>query len=99
MIDRITFYEVIENLRQQIYFDRKIGDILKEAFCPKSEYSYKDDLAIKSIMKLLQVFFPKDKNGFCEIEHYCYYLEFGRINDQELITAENLYDRLISNKN
>jgi hypothetical protein len=39
-------------------------------------------------MKLLQVFFPKDKNGFCEIEHY--YLEFGRINDQELMTAEDL---------
>jgi hypothetical protein len=41
-------------------------------------------------MKLLQSFLPKDKNGFCEIEHYCYYLEFGRINDQELMTAEDL---------
>jgi hypothetical protein len=54
-------------------------------------------LAIKSIMKLLQSFLPKDKNGFCEIET-CYYLEFGRINDQELMTAEDLYDRLISKK-
>jgi hypothetical protein len=40
-------------------------------------------------MKLLQSFLPKDKNGFCEIET-CYYLEFGRINDQELMTAEDL---------
>jgi hypothetical protein len=61
MIDKITFCEVIENLRQQIYFDRKIGDI-KEA--TKSEYSYKDDLAIKSIMKLLKVFFLKIKMDF-----------------------------------
>jgi hypothetical protein len=36
MIDKITFCEVIENLRQQIYFDRKIGDILKEAFALKA---------------------------------------------------------------
>jgi hypothetical protein len=98
MIDKIIFCEVIENLRQQVYFDRKIGSVLKEAFCPNSEYSYKDDLAIKTIMKLLQVFFPRDKDGFCEIEHYCYYLEFGRIGDEELITPENLYDRLMSNK-
>jgi hypothetical protein len=30
----------------------------------KSEYSYKDDLAIKSIMKLLKVFFLKIKMDF-----------------------------------
>jgi hypothetical protein len=31
-MDKLIFCEVIENLRQQVYFDRKIGSVLKEAF-------------------------------------------------------------------
>jgi hypothetical protein len=48
-------------------------------------------------MKLLQVFF-KDKDGFCEIEHHCFYLEFGNISGENLITSEDLYDKLVSQK-
>jgi hypothetical protein len=98
LLSKVIFCEVIENLRQQVCFDRKIGSVLKEAFCTNSEYSYKDDLAIKTIMKLLQVFFPKDKDGFCEIEHHCFYLEFGNISGENLITSEDLYDKLVSQK-
>jgi hypothetical protein len=98
MIDKLTFCEVIEDLRQQIYFDRTIGIAIQTAFGSESTCSYKDDLAIKAIMKLLQLFFPKDKHGFCEIEHYCMHIEFGKIGEKDLITSEDLYDRLVSNK-
>jgi hypothetical protein len=98
MIDKLIFCEVIENLRQQIYFDRKIGSVIKEAFGSEGACSYNDDLAVKAIMKLLQIFFPKDEHGFCEIEHYCFDIECGKIGEKELITPEDLYDRLMSTK-
>ena len=93
MIDKITFCEIIENLRQQLYLDRKNGDAIAEMFQIKTECTYNDNLLVKSIMKLLQLNFPKSENGFCPIEFYCDTLEFGK-GSEELITAEDLYDEL-----
>jgi len=95
MIDKATFSEVIELIRQQILFDRRIGETIQEAFGVHQECSYKDNMAIQATMKLLQVHFPKDEHGFCPIEHYCFWIEFGKIGD-ELQTPEELYDFLIS---
>jgi len=97
MISKEVFCTIIENLRQQIYLDRKFGEAIQEMFGVKSSCSYKDDLAIKSTIILLHHFFPKDETGFSEIEHYCFILEFGKIDSENLITAEELYDGLISN--
>ena len=98
MIDKTTFCTIIENLRQQIYLDRKFGEAIQEMFGCSSRCSYQDNLAIKSILILLHIHFPKDKTGFSEIEHYCFILEFGKIDSENLITAEELYDVLISNQ-
>lgn len=98
MISKEVFCTIIENLRQQIYMDRKYGEYIQEMFGSGSRCSYKDNLAIKSILILLHIHFPKDENGFSEIEHYCFILEFGKIDSENLITAEELYDGLISNK-
>jgi hypothetical protein len=47
-------------------------------------------------LALLQVWFPKDENGFCEIAHYCFFTNFGKENlESEYITPEMLYDKLI----
>lgn len=97
MIDKTTFCEVIELLRQQILFDRRIGETIQEAFGIPKKCSYKDNMAIQAIMKLLQIHFPKDEHGFCEIEHYCFLLEFGKIGD-ELQTSEEFYDFLMIKK-
>lgn len=97
MIDKTTFCEVIELLRQQILFDRRIGETIQEAFGIEKKCSYKDNMAVQAIMKLLQIHFPKDEHGFCEIEHYCFFIEFGQLDD-ELQTAEEFYDFLISKK-
>ncbi len=97
MIDKTTFCEVIELLRQQLNFDRRIGETITEAFGINKVCSYKTNNAVLAIMKLLHVHFPRDKDGFCEIEHFCFILEFGK-ND-ELMTPEELYDLLINTKN
>jgi hypothetical protein len=45
----------------------------------------------------LQVF--SERQGWiCEIEHHCFYLEFGNISGENLITSEDLYDKLVSQK-
>jgi hypothetical protein len=40
---------------------------------------------LERFIKLLQVHFPKD--DFCEIEHYCYAMNFGKIGENALITV------------
>lgn len=94
MIDKTTFCEVIELLRQQLIFDRRIGNAVSEAFGLDKEYSYQDNLLVQALMKILWFHFPKDKDGFCEIEHYCFLLEFGKIGD--IVAPEELYDLLIN---
>jgi len=95
MIDKITFCEVIENLRQQMYLDRKHGESISEMFGIPIKCSYNDGFLVKSIMKLLQVHFPKTDDGFCRIEFYVDFLEFGKGSD-EVIEASELYDTLIN---
>jgi len=98
MIDKITFCTVIENLRQQTYLDRKFGETVQEMFGSGSKCSYNDNLLVKSIMSLLHIHFPKDEDGFCKIEFYCDFLEFGKGED-EIMTAEELYDTLTDKQN
>lgn len=94
MISKEIFCEIIENLRQQYYLDRKNGENIAEMFGIKSQCSYNDNLLVRSTMDLLQIYFPK-VDGFCRIEFYCDCLEFGKGSD-EYISAEELYDTLIN---
>ena len=99
MIPKETFCAVIENLRQQIYLDQKFGEMIQEMFGCGSRCSYNDNLLVKSLMSLLHIYFPKDEDGFCYIEHYCFFIEFGKFDEKEIISAEDLYDQLISKQN
>lgn len=94
MIDRITFCEVIELLRQQILFDKQSAENIKEMFGVVQKCGYKNDYAIKALIKLLQFYFPKDEDGHCQIEYFCFIIEFGKEQDKEIVTPEELYDLL-----
>jgi len=95
IISKETFCIIIENFRQQLYLDKKHGEYIQEMFGAQSQCSYKNNLAIKSILLLLQLHFPKDTDGFCRIEHYCFFLEFGKFSDKDFVTGEELYDTLV----
>jgi hypothetical protein len=99
MIDKITFCDVLEKLRTQMYLDKKNGDAIQEMFGCGSRCSYNDNLLVQAIMSLLHFHFPKDDEGFCRIEHYIFYLEFGKIGSKEIIPAEDLYDVLVIEAN
>lgn len=93
IIDKTTFCEVIELLRQQILFDRKVGENIQEAFGIHTKCSYINNLAIAATMKLLQFHFPKNEGG-CKIEFYCFFMDFGD-DGETIMSAEELYDTLI----
>jgi hypothetical protein len=99
MIAKEIFCEIIESIRQQMYLDKKHGDSIQNIFNCSSRCTYNNSIVIKSIIKLLQIYFPKDDDGFCLIEHFCFFIEFGKFNEKDIISTEDLYDQLIINLN
>ena len=95
MINKETFCAVIENLRQQYYLDQKFGESVQEMFGSGSRCSYNDSLLFQTVMTLLRVYFPKDADGFCMIEHYCMIIEFGKTESDGIMSAADLYDELV----
>lgn len=52
---------------------------------------------IKSIVKEIEKSFPKDENGFSEIEFYIFSQNFGKpASDWEYESPEQFYNRLIN---
>ena len=95
MIEKDLFVEVIEAIRQQMIKDRNHGMSIAEAYNLKVHCVYNNSILIKILVKMLNVYFPPDEDGYCDIEFYCFHSEFGSLNE-EIITPEDLYDKLIS---
>lgn len=93
MIDKVTFCEVIELLKQQIHVDTVSADSISEMFGVVQKIRYNNKNAIDAIMLLLRIYFPK-KDDFCKIEFYCFILDFGK-DGNTFMTPEELYDSLI----
>ena len=90
-----VFISSIEAIRLQQHKDSLSADLIGKVFNTDSINPYDTSLVTLAIIQLLQVFFPKDENGFCEISHYCFDMNFGKIEGMELITPEDLWDRLV----
>lgn len=65
----------------------------------QSSCSYNNKHVITALLDLLHQYFPKDEEGFSELEHYIFYLEFGKPIKEglETETFEQLHSRLIKN--
>lgn len=95
-ISKELFISTIDSLRTQISGDKLNSELIEQIFPGSKVNAYDNSPTIKALILLLQVWFPRDaENGFCEIEHYCFELDFGRWNKNEVVTAENLWDQLI----
>jgi hypothetical protein len=101
MIEKKLFCEILESIQIQMIQDREVGSFFyaSNSTQPNFVISYNTNRVIKSCVKLLQQYFPRDKEGFCAIEHYCFFLEFGKPseNGDNIETFEQLYKRLINN--
>jgi len=96
MITKKMFVHTILTLRLQFQYDIEQAQALSVALKVVEENipTYNNNPLIKAIISLLQLHFPKDSNGFCRIEHYCFELNFGKVGDQELITTDDLWFEL-----
>jgi len=97
MISKELFIECIEKMKEQYYDDCKNSDLVAEAFNVEHINCYDNGKLYKTIIKLLRIYFPMDSTNFCEVDHYCFSLDFGKIGDN-YESPEELYDRLIQNK-
>lgn len=93
-----VFISSIEAIRLQQYKDSLSADLIGKVFNTDDVNPYDTSLLTITIIQLLQVFFPKDESGFCEISHYCFEMNFGKIDGMDLITPEDLWDRLVYQK-
>lgn len=90
-----VFISSIEAIRLQQHKDSLSADLIGKVFNTDDVNPYDTSLLTITIIQLLQAFFPKDENGFCEISHYCFEMNFGKIDGMDLITPEDLWDRLV----
>lgn len=98
ILSKEVFMSAIESVREQMYQDNKHAVAVAEIFNTDGINVYDNSRLIKTAVSLLQVYFPRDKDGFCEIEHYCFDMNFGKIGNDVLITPEDLWDRLSNKK-
>jgi hypothetical protein len=97
MISRDLFIQVIENLRKQYYQDKEYVDGLVSLFGEHPFSAYDNWKLYESVFLMLRTWFPVDEDGFCAVEHYCWFCEFGKVGDYK--DAGVLYDGLIGGKN
>jgi len=97
MISKELFVESLEAMRLQMDYDIKSWDLIQQAFNTNEFPLYNNMLLNNAIFSLLRQYFPKESNGFCEIEHYCFVLDFGKCGE-DYESAEELYDRMLENK-
>lgn len=106
MISKELFVSVLDGLREQYERDRRNSEVVSKMFSCNSSL-YDNGILVASVIRLLQQWFPKDEDGFCEIEHWCFEREYGKVilhdmenggYEVERETADMLYDRLTSNR-
>lgn len=96
MISKNLFVSVISGMQVQSAYDKDYAFGLSELIKTDDVVMYDNSILIKSLIYLLQRYFPANKEGFCEIEFYCYTLDFGK-NGEDYESVEDFYDRLVLN--
>ena len=91
-ISKEVFISVIEHLHQQYLQDKEYVEGISALYGTDMPF-YDNSHLLKSSLELLRVFFPKDENGFCDIEFFCYVCDFGKIGDVK--DAEELWGVLV----
>lgn len=91
MIEKNIFVQAIESIEQQYAKDIINSKLVQEAFNAHHDFLYDTSLLQKQIIILLRIWFPKDEDGFCSIEHFCYFENFGKLTDKSI---EEFYNEL-----
>lgn len=96
MLTKEKFVKAINVLREQYDYDSSYTTLIEQVIRVDSASPYDNSKLVNFIMQQLQEEFPA-VDGECLIEYYCYEINFGRVLGN-LITAEQLWDRLSNRK-
>lgn len=96
-ITKEHFVGVINSLREQFQKDKASAEAFGQIFNTNDAGFYDNSSLINAIFSFLHEVFPKDDDGHCEIQFYCYTLNFGK-NGEEYESPEELFDRLTTGK-
>ena len=99
-MERITkeaFIALIEAIRLQTLKDRSNAITISEVFNSDGMNTYDNSILVNAIVSFLQLHFPR-VHGHCDIEHYMFCLNFGKMGEQEVITIDDLWDQLTKDK-
>lgn len=96
-MNKEIFISVIEAIQQQTILDYDISDSLSR-ICRVTVPVYDNSFLLNSLKGIILFHFNNQKEVLSEIDHYCFFCNFGRIEkgDGVLIeTPSQLYDRLV----
>ena len=93
LITQEAFTALIEAVRLQTLKDRSNAITMGEVFNTDGINPYDNSILIKAIVSYLQLHFPKH-HGLCEIEHYLFDMNFGKVGEEELVTIDDLWYEL-----
>lgn len=96
-ITKEHFVGVINSLHAQFVKDKENTSLLGQIYNAEIPGYYDNSNLVNAVFSFLHEVFPKDEDGFCPIEHYCYTLSFGKCGE-EYESPEELFDRLNAHK-
>ncbi|MBB1150260.1 hypothetical protein H4K35_08970 [Myroides sp. NP-2] len=97
-MNRDIFISVIESIKVQTLRDYEISDVLTQLYRTTVPV-YDNSILLDALRGVLLFHFNNNQEAIDEIDHYCFFCNFGRIEkgDEVLIeTTSELYDRLAS---
>ena len=95
-MNRDIFISVIESIKVQTLRDYEISDVLTQLYRTTVPV-YDNSILLDALRGVLLFHFNNKQEAIDEIDHYCFFCNFGRIEkgDEVLIeTTSELYDRL-----
>lgn len=93
LITQEAFTSLIEAVRLQTLKDITNALTMGQMFNSDNINPYDNSILITAIVSHLQLHFPK-KDNHCEIEHYMFDMNFGKVGEEEVVTIEDLWYRL-----
>ncbi len=97
LFNESTFVATINVLREQYEFDASYSELFSKVLSAEGVPAYDNSKLVNHLFKLLQEQFPP-RDGVCEIERYCWDLDFGYVDGVQLISPSDLYHSLMSGK-
>lgn len=95
MFSKNQFLMIMEALYKQQLFDTAYAKLLEQTFGVNDAPCYDNSEVTNVLFKLLQDQFPPLADGTCEIEHYCFVMNFGYSdNGVQVKTFSDLWDEL-----